>query len=208
MTTGLEAITHNARRLLEDAELLFSAGSFATATALAIIAIEEAGKHYLLKWSSEHEMIDRVRPAHKGSKGHQAKQSVLGSFYLAEVAVETMRQYLKQIGFEGNDESLEQFSNALHYLRDDPEYGPKTALVEEKVVKLVAKKMAESEHGEFTQNAMQGNIQAIKHCGLYVDLDASGEVTSGPNQIRKEDARTWLEHAHRAVALLSPPNPS
>ncbi len=208
MTTGQKAIAHNARRLLEDAELLFSAGSFATATALAIIAIEEAGKHYLLKWSSEHEMIDRVRPAHKGRKGHQAKQSVLGDFYLVEVAVDTMRQYLKQIGFEGNDESLQQFSNALHYLRDDPEYGPKAALVEEKVVKLVSKKMAESEHGKFTQNAMQGNIQAIKHCGLYVDLDASGDLTSSPNQIRKKDARTWLEHARRAVALLSPPDPS
>jgi hypothetical protein len=153
-------------------------------------------------------MTDRLRPAQKGRKAHQEKQAVLGSFYLAEVAVETMRQYIRQIGFEGDDKSLQQFSNALYYLRDDPEYGPKAALVEEKVVKLVAKKMADSENSEFTQNASQGNIQATKHCGLYVDLDASGEVTSGPNQIQKEDARTWLEHAHRAVALLSPSDPS
>jgi AbiV family abortive infection protein len=208
MTTGLEAIAHNAQRLMEDADLLFSAGRFATATAIAIIAIEEAGKHYLLKWNSEHEMTDLLRPAHKGRKAHQEKQAVLGSFYLAEVAVETMRQYLRKIGFEGDDNSLQQFSNALHYFRDDPEYGRKAALVEEKVVNLVAKKMAESENREFTQNAMQGNIQETKHCGLYVDLDASGEVTRGPSQIQKEDARKWLEHANRAVALLSPSDPS
>lgn len=205
MTEGLEAIAENARRLLEDAELLFSSGSFATSAAIAIIAIEEAGKHYMLKWDFEGDTSHKAGLASKGRKAHQEKQSVLGSFYLAEVAVETIREYLRKIGFEGDDRSVKEFSSALHYLRSDPEYGPKVAEVEEKVITLVAQRMAESEHGNFMHDAMQGNIQAIKHCGLYVDLATSGKVVSGPNRIQEQDARLWLLHARRAIALMSHP---
>ena len=46
---GMNAASHNARRLLLDAKLLFDAERNATAAALAILAIEESGKVSILR---------------------------------------------------------------------------------------------------------------------------------------------------------------
>ena len=46
----LGAVSDNARRLLADAEALFELHRYQSATALAILAIEEVGKHYMVKW--------------------------------------------------------------------------------------------------------------------------------------------------------------
>src|SRR5215216_1530385 len=45
---GTNAAAANAKRLIEDAEALLKADSYASATALAILAIEEAGKISIL----------------------------------------------------------------------------------------------------------------------------------------------------------------
>ena len=41
---GINAATRNAARLLADAEILYNAGRYATAAALAMLSIEESGK--------------------------------------------------------------------------------------------------------------------------------------------------------------------
>jgi AbiV family abortive infection protein len=46
---GMNAASTNARRLLADAKLLLEAGSYPTAAAIAILAIEEAGKVSILR---------------------------------------------------------------------------------------------------------------------------------------------------------------
>src|SRR5437016_4764135 len=46
---GMNAALRNAKRLLHDAILLYNAGSFASATALAILATEEFGKQGILQ---------------------------------------------------------------------------------------------------------------------------------------------------------------
>jgi len=46
---GMSAALRNARRLTADAEILFRAGSWPTATSLALLALEEAGKVKVLR---------------------------------------------------------------------------------------------------------------------------------------------------------------
>jgi AbiV family abortive infection protein len=58
---GINAAIRTARRLAEDARLLFDNGRFATAASIAILAIEEAGKVSILRAFSiakEHELKD------------------------------------------------------------------------------------------------------------------------------------------------------
>jgi len=47
---ALKSVERNARQLLSDAELLFDHGRYGRATALGVLAVEEVGKYYLLKW--------------------------------------------------------------------------------------------------------------------------------------------------------------
>lgn len=49
IAAGMNAAENNARRLAEDAATLLGLGRFPTATALAILSIEEAGKVSILR---------------------------------------------------------------------------------------------------------------------------------------------------------------
>jgi len=48
---ALKSVKRNALQLVSDAELLFDHGRYARAAALAVLAVEEVGKYYLLKWN-------------------------------------------------------------------------------------------------------------------------------------------------------------
>ncbi|SRR5258708_10079275 len=72
---GINAAYRNARRLLSDAEKLFITGSFPTATALAVLAIEEYGKPAII-----HRILlaktDRARREHwREYTSHTAKNT-------------------------------------------------------------------------------------------------------------------------------------
>jgi hypothetical protein len=49
VAAGINAATKNAKRLSEDAALLFEAGRFPSAVSLAILSIEESGKASILR---------------------------------------------------------------------------------------------------------------------------------------------------------------
>jgi AbiV family abortive infection protein len=49
----LKSVERNARQLLSDAELLFDHGRYGRAAALGVLAVEEVGKYYLLKWNRQ-----------------------------------------------------------------------------------------------------------------------------------------------------------
>ena len=49
ITDGINAARQNALRLVEDGQLLFKAGSYPTAAALAVLSIEESGKEPILR---------------------------------------------------------------------------------------------------------------------------------------------------------------
>jgi AbiV family abortive infection protein len=77
----------NATRLLNDATILLDHRSFATAFALAVLAIEEIGKALIDSWSTEAPLAET-----KSRSLHIQKQTAVASLLLGELAV---RQFPK-----------------------------------------------------------------------------------------------------------------
>jgi AbiV family abortive infection protein len=70
---GMNAAERNAKRLAQDARLLLEARRFATATAVAILAIEEAGKSHVLRGMSVAKTDEDVRRAWREYRSHTRK---------------------------------------------------------------------------------------------------------------------------------------
>jgi AbiV family abortive infection protein len=70
---GMNAAERNAKRLAQDARLLLDAHRYATATAVAILAIEEAGKSAVLRGMSVAKTDDEVKKAWKDFRSHTRK---------------------------------------------------------------------------------------------------------------------------------------
>lgn len=73
---GINAARRNARRLAEDAQLLFDNQRYPTATALAILSVEEAGKESILReiaWATED---NELRTSWKDFRSHTKKNAM------------------------------------------------------------------------------------------------------------------------------------
>lgn len=75
ITNGIAAAQANARRLLEDAKLLAKANRYPSATALAILAMEERGKVAILKRLALVSDPAGVRATWKEYRSHRAKNA-------------------------------------------------------------------------------------------------------------------------------------
>jgi AbiV family abortive infection protein len=202
---SLDALALNARRLLNDAETVLTHGSHQTAASLAILAIEEVGKYMQVKWQFE----ENAKPpgnaarAAKGRRAHQWKQVTVGTFYLADVAVDTVRhaatQTLQKLGKPVTEQNIQTLINMLADAVADQN---NTDISIQKIVELVAEKMHAS--SGFIRDAEGGRIDAVKQRGFYVDLDAEGKIVSDPSAMTRDDAEIWLGHARRAISRLPP----
>jgi len=154
-TAGLTAIARNARRLLSDAELLLGGGRFPTAAALAILALEEAGKFFIIRWSDE---TDSAQPSPKRpaqAQWHQAKQQVVGTFDLAEAAVSTVQNFVRDAGLADDDATVQMFLAELDRTKADPDHGTKALEYEERLVTAVAQAMANADRSSLRSQARQ-----------------------------------------------------
>ena len=70
---GINAARQNALRLIEDSELLFKAGSYPTATALAVLSIEESGKDQILRRLATVISNDELLSLWKEYRSHTSK---------------------------------------------------------------------------------------------------------------------------------------
>jgi len=73
---GINATRRNARRLAEDAQLLFDKERYPTAASLAILSVEEAGKESILRqiaWTSEDK---ELRTSWKDFRSHTKKNTM------------------------------------------------------------------------------------------------------------------------------------
>jgi AbiV family abortive infection protein len=191
---GLAALASNARRLLCDAELILKAGSHQTALSLAILAIEEVGKYFQIRWGAGDTRFGEI-PA-RGPKAHRSKQWTVGSFYAAEASIAAVKEFVRKIGYSDDDETVQHFLTAIHL----PDEKAQEAL--EKVVAFVAERMADDENSQLMRFAAKGLIDRIKQQGFYVDIGKDGKVVSSPAAITREAALEWLDHGRRAVARL------
>lgn len=192
--SALEIIKKNAERLLNDAILLKDAGRWQSATALSILAVEEAGKYFLLKWRGV---------GAKGSFKHAAKQQVVGSFYHADAAMEAVARYLNEHGLEiQNVEDLSGWQSKFLGTPEGQKISDLLSTENDELVQLVATEMMNHAHGDFSWKAHVGTIDQIKKKALYVDLDVEGEIANDPTEISEAMAREWINHAETALRRI------
>lgn len=70
---GMNAAVRNARRLVEDAETMLAASRWPSATALAILSIEESGKVSVLREIAVADTQERLKDAWRSYRSHQRK---------------------------------------------------------------------------------------------------------------------------------------
>jgi len=73
VTAGINAAIQNAKRLVEDASLLFEAGRFPSAASLAILSIEESGKVSILRSLALAKTNDDIADAWRDYRSHTKK---------------------------------------------------------------------------------------------------------------------------------------
>jgi AbiV family abortive infection protein len=75
IAAGINAALQNAKRLSEDAQLLFRAGRFPSAASLAILSIEESGKVSILRSLSLAKTSDDLNDAWRDYRSHTKKNA-------------------------------------------------------------------------------------------------------------------------------------
>lgn len=106
ITSGIAAAQTNAIRLLEDARLLAKAARFPSATALAILAIEERGKVIVLKRLALVSEAMDVRATWKEYRNHRAKNAGWIIPYLVKGGARTMGALGEALDASGEHTSL------------------------------------------------------------------------------------------------------
>jgi AbiV family abortive infection protein len=80
VAAGMNAALRNAARLVDDAELLLANNRFASATALAILSIEESGKMGVLRMLASATSPEQVKRLWKDYRSH-TKKNVMAAFF-------------------------------------------------------------------------------------------------------------------------------
>lgn len=186
----LNRMRDNAVRLCEDATTLINVGSWASATALAILSIEEFGKYFEMKWGLESENVS------KKNRSHRRKQSVPFSIYGAKASLAVILTLTDRLGItEAVRDQPQAFLRFVDFLKQHPRYSEIAALAEEGAVELLARVMADNPGMIAMDRARRGELEQVKRRSLYFDLDADGQVISDPHSIQAETAQEWVNHA-------------
>jgi AbiV family abortive infection protein len=82
-----DPVLSNAFRLMRDASLLIDMHRYSSALALAVLSLEEIGKHLLAVWSAED-----AKFTYNKHRLHQMKQAAIGALFMAEGARKEIRQ--------------------------------------------------------------------------------------------------------------------
>ncbi len=133
---GANRAIDNSRRLLSDAEMLYSGGRIASALALAILAIEEAGKVSILRRLSTAKSENQIKEAWRHYCDHRSKNSMWilpalfasGKKTICDVAVATQRNcphtlelnLIKQLSIYTDCLGEKYWSSPEEFIDDNP----------------------------------------------------------------------------------------
>jgi len=146
MPESVAAIAANAERLLTDAKLLATNGSFRTAIALAVLSIEESGKACLALWTKDGHLPSSAASL---KRGHINKQRIFGTY-----------RKLKAINSVGK----------VVEKRDAGDYAHEPSLVKDFARTLDEHARLPVAKADF------GLLDHFKQAGFYVDLNERLEV--------------------------------
>lgn len=101
ITQGINAARENSKNLLSDAQLLFNKERYATASSLAILAIEEAGKCSILRGLSACGTANEAKKYWKDYRNHRAKNAAWIIMDLAKGGAKTLNDLRECCNTEG-----------------------------------------------------------------------------------------------------------
>jgi AbiV family abortive infection protein len=193
---ALKSVKRNALQLVSDAELLFDYGRYARAAALAVLAVEEAGKYYLLKWN-------RPKPE-RATRHHVSKQRTVATFSLAEAQYDAMERALNAMGLQLT--SCDEPRTPAQQKWVDAQGGDDKIFEALKNNKAFMNKMASAVYEVAQQGlvreALNGTLSKRKELGFYVDLSEAHEILADPNDVQKKDAQESISFAKSAIARI------
>jgi AbiV family abortive infection protein len=170
--SALEVLTHVVR-LYDDAKILFRNESFATAGALAILALEETAKFLSLAG---------IQPLEGSSRDHVVKHVGAASFLLRKRYQQALRELLAD---RGKSEEYARLAQIDLETTEDP-------LIWEMIDDVLERITKDKSLMRFA-HAYDKRFDRLKQRCLYVDLNPDGSVASSPQQVTKDEATEALE---------------
>ena len=155
----VDLIIKNAQRLNNDAKCLKKNASFASAYALAVLALEELGKAFLKRYCHEQELSS----LRKKYSYHRIKQCIVPSIYMAGASKEAMTTYLRERGYEikHRDEISEwQAKNEVSFWEFD-----------DGLRESMANSVLGSDNPRFLNHSKIGALDKAKQSALYIDKE-------------------------------------
>lgn len=183
-------ILKNAKRLVDDAQLLLDHTRFASAFGIAVLGLEEVGKITLRKWMSDPEFEHDAK--HYGF--HKVKQAVVGALYMAESAIVACNSYMADNGLKlvhGAVLTPKQRQTLMGFngLEND-----------DQAVEQVAKAIYESKGRRFSELSKLGALDKTKQTAFYVDEEFL-KIELSPFSFTQSDAENMIERARNAIEL-------
>lgn len=181
---------------MEDAELLLDQGRYASSNALAILALEEAGKYTAI--------LSNQKPSSKKAKLHIYHQEVIGQYFESAAMFEAfareadgLLEYLKTNHADGYAEASqlprdELIRFTIASIASDPSFDLK---------KFVRKIVAEDPSLRFSERSGKGEYHRLRQRSIHADYDELGNLISDPSAITAEEARESVELARFAANL-------
>jgi AbiV family abortive infection protein len=177
--------------------LLYERERFASATALAILAIEEEGKYLMVKWALEEGVIAN------NLNDHIAKQVRFASLPFTDVTIREFIKLLYDMGFvvKAEPELTEQQrrwadgelgQNFRDWLRND-----------KSLREAVLERALETEDARLMTRAHKKELNRLKQRSIYVDLNDKLEVIADPADVSAEIACYFLSVARRFIGTSS-----
>ena len=193
----LIAVARNAHRLLQDAQVLAEAGRYPAALSLSILALEEVGKYFILKWPERSKAEANPRPL----RSHREKQATATVFPMAKASMDVLKEVSTEFGLAGDEAAVEQFRAVYRHLKSDPCYQNLVDAIDANLLDRLTKAIEGS--SGLHKKALSGALDTLKQQGFYVDV-RSGAVISDPASLTEADAAFWLTCAAQAVGRLPP----
>jgi AbiV family abortive infection protein len=168
-----DPVLSNAVRLLEDARILRKSRRYPSATALAILSLEELGKFRALNedlifWISRGEK--RTEPGRQHLYGHKRKQNTAAEALIDAMGIDEVRDLVGAAGY----------SMVLRKIGGNTGGGPSIADIiasidEPTFQNKVANKIRRSKHHRFVIDLAKGGFDKVKQQSIYVDRRDDGK---------------------------------
>lgn len=184
----------NAIRLLDDARVLRKQRRYASATALAVLSIEEVGKFVIIHPHFGSNLSTPGLRSRNAKLDHRAKQWAAARMVQGLMGIDEIDALAHLAGYE------------LAIVAKDADRVPSKTI--EEVLSTIEEPdlddlIAHSDFGvhlKFPVHLLQGRYDDIKKKCFYVDADGQGEIISGPDEIDRGTCDSAMRTASKAIS--------